>query len=110
MTNRTHIIHERTEEVQRTLGYQVISAEGNNLQVIAAEARCHPNDNFNRKVARSIVETRLESARNSNKRHRVFEASFANMNMPTNSREWRELEMSLLMISEYRLPKPAAIE
>lgn len=108
--SRTHIIHERTEEVQRTLGYRVVSNDDNTLNVVAAEARCHPNDNFNRKVARSIVETRLDSALNEGKRHRVFEASIANTRQPTSARDWRELEQTLLMLSEYRLPTPAALE
>ena len=108
--NRTHIIHERTAKVRRTLGYRITNAEGGNLKVIAAEARCHPNDNFNRKVARSIVDTRLRSAVEEGKRHRVFEAEFANTRVPTKANEWRELEQSLLILSEYRLPSPAALQ
>lgn len=108
--NRTHIIHERTEEVRRTLGYRVVSTDNNSVSVIAAEARCHPNDNFNRKVARSIVDTRLDSALKEGKRHRVFEASIANTREPTTAREWRELEQTLLMLAEYRLPEPAALQ
>ena len=108
--NRTHIIHERTDEVRRTLGYRVVSSEGGNLKVLAAEARCHPNDNFNRKVARSIVDTRLRSALDEGKRHRVFEAEFVNTKVPTNSTEWRELEQSLILLSDLRLPSPAALQ
>lgn len=108
--NLTHIIHERTAEVRRTLGYRVLSGEGGNLKVLAAEARCHPNDNFNKKVARSIVDTRLRSAVEEGKRHRVFEAEFANTKVPTKANEWRELEQSLILLSDLRLPSPAALQ
>lgn len=108
--NRTHIIHERTDEVRRTIGYRVVNNEAGTLKVVAAEARCHPNDNFNRKVARSIVDTRLRSATEEGKRHRVFEAEFANTKLPTRASEWRELEQSLLLLSEFRLPSPAALQ
>lgn len=106
--NRTHIIHERTETFQRTIGYRVDSYDGN-LSFIAAEARCHPNDNFNKKVARSIVETRLNSAINDGVLHRTFRGNIANVKMPTTAQEWREVEKTILLLSEYRLPEPKGV-
>ena len=107
---RTHIIHERTEQVRRTLGYRVVSTKNNCVSVIVAEARCHPNDNFNRKVARNIVNTRLTSAMEDGHRYRVFNASIDGIREPKTASEWRELEQTLLMLSEYRLPIPAALQ
>ncbi len=106
--NRTHIIHERTPSARRTIGYRVVSHD-DRLEFIAAEARCHPNDNFNKRVARSIVETRLDSAVNEGKRHRVFEGQIANVKQPQTAQEWREVEQTILALSEYRLPEPAAL-
>lgn len=108
LANRTHIIHERTPYVQRTIGYRVIGTEGG-VNVVAAEARCHPNDLFNKKIARSIVDTRLDSAIEAGKEHRVFRASVANINTPTTAREWRELEQTIVALAEFRLPEPAAL-
>lgn len=105
---RTHIIHERTPNARRTIGYRVTSHE-NRLEFIAAEARCHPNDNFNKRVARSIVETRLKSAVETGKYHRVFTGQIANVKMPTTASEWREVEQTILGLAEYRLQPPAAL-
>lgn len=107
----THIVHDRTNDHQRTIGYRIQDNANNSLKVICAETRCHPNDNFNRRVARGHVNCRLDSyqkgARSPNLR--VFEADIS-MRTPTTASEYRELEQTLLLLSDYRLPRPAALQ
>lgn len=107
--NRTHIVHERTNEVQRTFGYRVVE-DGSVLHVTVAEARCHPNDNFSKKAARSIVNTRLNSFEQGvrEERTRTFTMD-VHMRTPQDSRSWRELEKTISHMSDLRLPSPAAL-
>lgn len=108
---RTHIIHHRTSEEQRTLGYRIVDASNGAVRVVCAETRCHPNDNFNKRVGRSHVENRLQSylSGNRSERLRAFEADITIAN-PTNAKQFRELEQTLLLLADYRLPTPAAIQ
>jgi hypothetical protein len=109
--NRTHIVHDRRNgHPFRTIGYRVTGHDGRLLNVVAAETRCHPNDNFDREEGRKHVYSRLKSyqagARSPDLR--AFEADIA-MDVPTNNREYRELEQTLLELADIRLPLPAAL-
>jgi len=106
---RTHIIHHRSSTEQHTIGYHILSAEDNTLMILAAEARCHPNDNFNKKVARNIVETRLKSANRGNHHHRTFTMWLEGVSVPTTVDEWRVLENRILDQAAITLQTPASI-
>lgn len=111
MENQTHIVYDRDEQKQRTLGYRIVEADDKHVTVITAETRCHPNDNFNKEVARGHVNSRLNSyqAGARSPKLRAFDTDIA-MAMPTTARDFRELEETLLQLSEYRLPLPAALQ
>ncbi len=111
MENRTHIVHDRTDTRQRTLGYRIADYDASQITVVCAETRCHPNDNFCKRVARGHVENRLNSYMEGNRspRLRVFRSDI-HMAMPKTARDFRELEDTLLALSEYRLPIPAALK
>lgn len=108
MERSTHIVHDREED--RTLGYRIVENDSDHVAVVCAETRCHPNDNFNKATARAHVNSRLDSYMDGNRspRLRVFEAD-VNVSTPQNARDYRELEATLLALSEYRLPTPAAL-
>ena len=110
--NRTHIVHDRRNgHPFRTLGYRITGSNRGMVEVVAAETRCHPNDNFDRETGRKHVHSRLEAYQNGGRSSdlRAFEASVS-MDVPTNNREYRELEQTLLELSDIRLPTPAALK
>ena len=112
METVTHIIHDRDDRHQRTLGYRIVGVgePAGTINVICAETRCHPNDSFTKGVARGHVNARLDSYQRgarSNKL-RVFETHLAR-NEPTNAQEYRDLESILLEMADIRLPRPAAL-
>jgi hypothetical protein len=110
--NRTHIVHERRSgHPVRTLGYRIKGSHNGMVEVIAAESRCHPNDNFNRETGRRHVASRLEAFESGARSPdlRAFEANIS-MDMPSNHREYRELEDTLFHLADIRLPTPAALE
>lgn len=108
--NQTHIVYDRTQERQRTLGYRVVDASDSHVGVIAAETRCHPNDRFEKRIARGHVDSRLDSFADGHRspRLRAFAADVT-MTRPTTASEWRELEETLLWLADIRLPTPAAV-
>jgi len=105
---RTHIVHDRVQN--RTLGYRIVDCDASMITIVCAETRCHPNDNFCKSVARNHVEARLNSYLEGNRspKLRVFKTDIS-VGIPQTARDFRELEGTLLALSEYRLPTPAAL-
>jgi len=104
---RIHIIHDRSDCV--SYGYVVDPDEtGRNLHVRVARAICSNQDNFNKKVANSILRTRLNTGIKGSNEHRMFEATIA-MPQPSDSREWRELDQTVVNLADLRLTAPDEI-
>lgn len=107
--NRTHIIHDRTEN--RTVGYRIVGSNGNGwLQVVAAEARCNPKDNFCKRQGVSIVENRLKHALENgpDNSRRAFVANVRGPRDPRTSEQWRRIDRAILDTVDNALPLPAA--
>jgi len=111
METQTHIVHDRSEDRQRTIGYRIVEADQQpSIRVVCAETRCHPNDNFRKDTARAHVNARLNSYESGARspKLRAFEAALAR-SAPTNAEEYRALENELLMLADHHLPIPAAL-
>lgn len=107
--NRTHIIHDR--EVNRTVGYRIVGHTNNGwLQVVGAEARCNPIDNFCKRQGVSIVNTRIKNALDAgpDSTRRAFVANVRGPRNPQCASDWREIDREVLYTSNKILPLPAA--
>lgn len=104
---RIHIIHDRTNRT--SYGYVVDPAEdGRNLHVRVARSICSEQDNFNKKVANSIVKTRLDSGVKGSNEHRMFDTTIA-MSEPSDSKEWRELDQTVVNLADLKLTEPEKV-
>lgn len=104
--NRTHIIHDRNRgnSRERTIGYRISKGTSDGiLRVSVARAICSKKDNFNKKVARSIVNSRLDSVDQA-----LFTANqgqiYIAAEIPKTCTDWRTFEQTVMSLSDMQIP------
>lgn len=104
---RIHLIHDRAN--RQSFGYVMEPAEdGRNVHITVARSICAERDNFNKKVAASILKSRLDAGPVGSNQHRVFSSTIA-MAPPADSKLWRELDQTVVGLADLKLTSPELV-
>lgn len=106
MANQVHFFYDQNQD--RAFAYRTEPAdEGRAVRAEVAVTYRHPNDNDDRRIARSVLVNRLNAIDNPRNEGKVME-TFVAMPSPETARQYRELEETIKHQVDLKLPTPAA--